>query len=97
MSVKDSYKQELLNIIHGYLPTCKAWLFGSRATGKQRAGSDIDLALDNGQKIPWSILNKIAIKIDDTSIPMSVDLVDLVTTSEEFKKEVLSKGILWTP
>ena len=53
MSVQPHYKTELLKIIHRYLPNCTIWLFGSRARNQERAGSDIDLALDNGKKIPW--------------------------------------------
>lgn len=53
MAVQPYHKTELLNIIHKYLPNCKVWLFGSRARNQEHAGSDIDLALDNGEKIPW--------------------------------------------
>lgn len=97
MTVKLSHKIELLRIIHTYLPDCKVWLFGSRATGKQRSGSDIDLALDNGQKISWNIITKMLRDIDETTIPMAVDLVDMYTVTEDFKNEVYQKGILWTP
>ena len=96
MSVKPSHKEELLKIIHTHIPHCKVWLFGSRATGKQRSGSDIDLALDNGSIIPWSTITKILIDIDETTIPMKVDLVDLQNVDPEFKTRVLNDAILWT-
>ena len=96
MSVKPSHKAELLKSIHTHIPHCKVWLFGSRATGKQRSGSDIDLALDNGSIIPWSTITKILIDIDETTIPMKVDLVDLQNVDPEFKTRVLNEAILWT-
>ena len=96
MSVKPSHKEELLKIIHTHIPHCKVWIFGSRATGKQRSGSDIDLALDNGSIIPWSTITKILIDIDETTIPMKVDLVDLQNVDPEFKTRVLNEAILWT-
>ena len=96
MSVKPSHKEELLKIIHTHIPHCKVWLFGSRATGKQRSGSDIDLALDNGSIIPWSTITKILIDIDETTIPMKVDLVDLQNVDPEFKTRVLNEALLWT-
>jgi predicted nucleotidyltransferase len=96
MAVKPHHKTELLKIIHKYLPNCKVWLFGSRARDQERAGSDIDLALDNGEKIPWGIITKMLIDIDETTLPMSIDLVDLYTVDEDFKKRALSEGILWT-
>ncbi len=63
MAVHENYKRELLGIIHAYLPSCKVLLFGSRATGKQHPGSDIDLALDNGGKIPWSTITRILLGV----------------------------------
>ena len=96
MSVKAQHKQKLLHIIRIYLPNCRVWLFGSRATNQQRPGSDIDLALDNGEKIPWETITRMLLDIDETTIPMKVDLVDLHTVEDEFKKQVLSEGILWT-
>jgi uncharacterized protein len=96
MSVKASHKEELLRIIHKQLPNCKVWLFGSRATGKQGRGSDIDLALDNGTKITWSTITRMLMDIDETTIPMKVDLVDLHNVTDDFKEQVLKEGILWT-
>jgi predicted nucleotidyltransferase len=96
MAVKEHHKTQLLKIIHSYLPNCKVWLFGSRARNQERAGSDIDLALDNGEKIPWGTITKMLIDIDETTLPMKIDLVDLNTVDEDFKKQALSEGILWT-
>ena len=95
MAVQPHHKTELLNIIHKYLPNCKVLLFGSRARNQERAGSDIDLALDNGEKISWGTITKMLIDIDETTLPMSIDLVDLYSVDDEFKKQVLSEGIAW--
>lgn len=96
MVVNIRHQEELLKIIHKYLPHCKVWLFGSRAVNKESPGSDIDLALDNGEPIEWNIITKILIDIDETTIPMSVDLVDLHNVADDFKKAVLKEGISWT-
>lgn len=96
MAVQELHKHALLRIIHSYLPDCKVWLFGSRATNKERPGSDIDLALDNGKPIEWRIITKILLDIDETTIPMSVDVVDLNNVQDDFKQTVLKEGILWT-
>ncbi len=96
MSVQPHHKKELIAIVHKYLPRCAIWLFGSRATGRQRVGSDVDVALDNGQKIPWHIITKIMLDIEETTIPMAVDVVDLATVDDAFKHNVLKEGILWT-
>jgi len=95
MALKEKYKKKLLAIIHKYLPNCKVYLFGSRAINKEHAGSDIDIAFDIGKKISDDIISKILIDIEDTHIPMEVDIVDFQTVPEELKKDILIEGIVW--
>jgi predicted nucleotidyltransferase len=96
MSVKPEYKTKLLQIIHKYIPGCVVYLFGSRATGRHQSGSDIDLALDAGGAIPLKTLLAIQNEIDETTIPLFVDLLDLCGADENITREVYSKGLLWT-
>lgn len=96
MAIPERYKDQLLPIIRKYLPDCKVYLFGSRATGKESSGSDIDIALDMGSPIPRQTMFKILDDIEETTVPVNVDLIDLQTTSGEFKENILAEGILWT-
>jgi uncharacterized protein len=48
-------------------------LYGSRAKGTQRKGSDIDLTL-SGDKLDYRLLNRIETEIDDLLLPYTVDL-----------------------
>ncbi|MFH1643842.1 MAG: nucleotidyltransferase domain-containing protein [bacterium] len=95
MNIKEKYKEILIDIITKYLPNSKIYLFGSRATQTHHEGSDIDLALDNKEKIELKIIFKIQDEIEQTSIPLFVDIVDINTTSEKLKNEILKEGILW--
>lgn len=96
MALNPAFKKELLAIIHHFLPSCKVYLFGSRARDEERMGSDIDIALDAGAEIPYDTIIAIAIAIDETTIPMKVDLVDLSKAPEALAQEILREGILWT-
>jgi len=51
----------------------KAVIFGSRAKGTYRPGSDIDLALF-GPKLDLDTLGRIAGQLDESPIPYQVDL-----------------------
>ncbi len=51
----------------------KAILYGSRAKGNYRHGSDIDLTLMGGQ-LNLNILGAIAARLDESPIPYQVDL-----------------------
>ncbi len=89
------YKNILLEIIHEVLPGCKVYLIGSRALNEHSTGADIDLVLDLGRPIEQKKIFMIQDKIEETTIPLCVDVVDLHTASDEFTKEVERDGALW--
>lgn len=51
----------------------RAVLYGSRAKGNFRKGSDIDLVLE-GTNLDLTILQKIEIELDDLMLPYKIDL-----------------------
>jgi predicted nucleotidyltransferase len=52
----------------------RAVLFGSRAKGTARPGSDIDLAL-YGDGLDWRVLGRIEDELDDLLLPYSFSLL----------------------
>jgi uncharacterized protein len=91
----EIYKKQLLNIIEKNIPGCKVILFGSRATGTQKEGSDIDICLDAGFPVPFDSILDMYVDLDETTIPVKVDLVDLYTVDEKIRQEITKKGIVW--
>ena len=64
----------------------KFYVFGSRAKGTNKKYSDIDIAMDlNGKKLDVSILGKILIEFQDSTLPFEVDVVDLNSIDEDFR------------
>jgi len=51
----------------------KAVIYGSRAKGNYKAGSDIDLTL-YGDELTFDLRSTIASALDDLSLPYSIDL-----------------------
>lgn len=51
----------------------QVWLYGSRATGKQKAASDIDLCIE-GAQLSLADLHSFEVRIDDLFLPWKVDL-----------------------
>ena len=65
---------ETIRRILAEVPTVKrAVIYGSRAKGTHRPGSDIDLTLF-GNGLDLDTLGKIATRLDESSIPYQVDL-----------------------
>lgn len=68
-------------------------LFGSRAKGTQREGSDIDMAL-KGNKLTSSDLTKIEMAYEKLYLPWKLDLIIYENiTNEELKDHVDRVGI----
>jgi len=62
----------------------KLYLFGSRAKGRARKYSDIDLAVDSAE-LTDKIKSDLEIYFEDSTIPYEIDIVDLNNISEKFK------------
>ncbi|HMK33397.1 MAG TPA: nucleotidyltransferase domain-containing protein [Nitrosopumilaceae archaeon] len=82
-------------IIIKYLPDAKIILYGSRARGDFREGSDIDIALDVGHKIDTVVISKIIGDLEESKLPICFDFVDFCRISEDMQKEILKDGVRW--
>ena len=73
-------------ILQKYLPdTSKVWVFGSRATGKAKRFSDLDLAVDAGRPLTLSEQARISDAFTESPLPWRVDIVDMQTVSDRFR------------
>ena len=71
--LKEEHINTIQSIFEKYLEIDEAILYGSRAKGNYRNGSDIDLTL-KGEKLNLSVLSQIQIELEDTYLPYQVDL-----------------------
>ena len=68
--------------------TTRAILFGSRAKGTYRPGSDVDLAIDGDEREASYLLN------EETPLPYSFDVINLEKlSSESLRKHIERVGI----
>ena len=67
-------------------------LFGSRAEGLAREGSDYDIAIDSAEIIPFVSLAKLEADLDDLPTLSKVDLVDLRTASPSIAHTARTEG-----
>ena len=71
--LKDVVVTQIQTVFAGFPEVESAILYGSRAKGTFRPGSDIDLVLC-GEQVNQSILNRISLKLDDLLLPYTFDL-----------------------
>lgn len=92
----DSKISQLLKaIVYKYLPedSYNAFIFGSRATGRNRKFSDIDLGINGPKPLTPKEYISIQNEIEDSDIPYRVDLVDFAKVNNKFK-QVLNSSII---
>lgn len=71
--LKTENIQAIQDVFKKYPEVEKAILYGSRAKGNYRPGSDIDITLI-GDKLNLTILQKIENDLDDLLLPYKIDL-----------------------
>ena len=91
----DDQKEILVSIIKNHLPDCQIYLFGSRSRDEKTSGSDFDLALNIGKKIDTIKMTLIKNDIEESVIPVFVDLVDIHEISNDFLKTIKTEWIKW--
>lgn len=71
--LEESTIDQINTVLAQYPQVERAILYGSRAKGNYKPGSDIDLTL-TGDKVDLSLLHKIEIELDDLLLPYTIDL-----------------------
>ena len=72
--LSDRTVSQIAGVLERFPVVERAILFGSRAKGVQRRGSDIDLALE-GIGLTWRVLAKIETELDDLLLPYKFSLI----------------------
>lgn len=80
--------QELIGILNVHLPGRKVWAFGSRVTGlRVRRFSDLDLAIE-GNPLTARAAYELEEALDESRLPVKVDLVWLDSARPEFRARI---------
>ena len=61
-------------------------VFGSRAKGRVKAWSDLDLVFEGPAPLPLSLTAALAEAFEESDLPWKVDIVDRKTVSDDFGK-----------
>jgi predicted nucleotidyltransferase len=93
MNLDQRTTTRILNIFKEFDKVEKVILFGSRAKGTAKVGSDIDLALV-GKGISFKDLCRMGARLEDLDLPNKIDLVEYNSiTNPELKFHIERVGI----
>ncbi len=86
----------ILKVLSSCVEIERAMIFGSRAVGNYRKGSDIDLAI-YGKKITSNLVNDISVKLnEELPLPYYFDIVHYESLDHEnLKKHINTHGKLF--
>lgn len=89
--LRESDLEYIINAIKNFSEIEKAVIFGSRAKGNYKPGSDIDIAI-YGEKINFEIVSKLHSMLEDESpMPYMFDIIDFTHSNHKEIKEHIER------
>ena len=81
-------------ILKQYVPEAKVICFGSRVNGTARAHSDLDLVIQDKEKLPQQRYLALLNAFEESDINIKIDAMDWYRLSLEFQKIILSQNTI---
>lgn len=82
----------IINILKTYIKKGKVYAFGSRYKHNNRKFSDLDIALDIGEKLSIEFISDLKDAFEESDLPYRVDIIDYNNISEKFKNIINDKN-----
>ncbi|NML14944.1 nucleotidyltransferase family protein [Azohydromonas caseinilytica] len=81
-------------ILARLVPDRPVWAFGSRATGRCKPWSDLDLAVGGTQRLPSALHAELCEAFAESDLPFKVDVLDWSSADASFKALVGPQRVL---
>lgn len=95
MELDPKYKAKIIAVLSALFPDAKIYLYGSRARGTHRERSDIDIALDAGEKLDFLDVGEARDMLAESNIPYTVEVVDLHAVSPKMRESIIDEKVIW--
>jgi predicted nucleotidyltransferase len=97
LDLRPDHRRLIMKILHTQLPqNSQVWVFGSRATGRARRYSDLDLAIDAGRQLTLDEIASLAEAFSDSDLPYKVDLVDWRDIDDRWRQRIMAERVALT-
>lgn len=88
MHIEAAWRAIIEHILSEHVPDREVVLFGSRASGKPKPYSDIDLCVLGKDPVPSKTLSALRMAFSESDLPVRVDMVDWASANSEFQKTI---------
>lgn len=97
IDLSANHRGLVLNILRAHFsPGIQAWVFGSRATGRARRYSDLDLAIDAGRALTLDEMAALSEAFSDSNLPYKVDFVDWQSVDDHWRQMIGAECVALT-
>lgn len=80
--------QILKKILYKYFDKSEIFIFGSRVKNNFKKYSDIDILIKGKKEIDFSVLTKVGMELDESDLPIMVDIVDFHNITKSFFEQI---------
>ena len=95
LDMAEDHAAIVREVLRRCLPAgAQAFVFGSRAHGRARRYSDLDLALAWDRPFGLDLLGQIAEALSESDLPYKVDIVDLASVDPGFRARIMAEAVL---
>ncbi len=95
MKIQNKHKQVIIDIAHKTITEpCEILAFGSRVNGNAHDTSDLDLVIvsHNEQRIDGDMFENFKISLQESNIPILVQVMDWYAIPESFRHNIAQKN-----
>jgi predicted nucleotidyltransferase len=85
----------MIKLLTVLFPKAKIYLYGSRARGDYKVGSDVDIAIDDKRELSIFELARAKNVLEGLNTIYTFDVIDLNSIPEKMKNIILKEGIVW--
>lgn len=94
LALSDDERRLVRSIVQAVLPDARVLVFGSRATGRARPFSDLDLLFERPERLAWADRAALQDRFEASVLPFRVDLVEAAGLADGVRERVLAEARL---
>lgn len=93
VDLAPEHLQTVRSILQQFIPEETVAVFGSRAQGRAKPTSDLDLVIMNDMPLASGKLSALRDAFSGSHLPMKVDIVEWANTEESFRKIIEENNV----
>jgi predicted nucleotidyltransferase len=82
----------VLDMLSRHVPDREVRVMGSRASGRAKPFSDLDLVVMGDEPLSLRVLGQLRDEFDESNLPFAVDIIEWASSSEAFRRVITERA-----